>query len=524
MTASEDQQRTPVVLASRFNRAAAWANRYLTPFLTAIAVLGVGVMLVFTIYYTLLDLQWIAFLLGVLFAAVLSMVTQSVKAQWLLVRRTAQLRRNKELLAEQIALTERSAQAMKSEDTRIRAILDALPLMIFFVDREERCRHHNLAFEAWCGRSATDIGRLLLSDLVDEAIYRDLRTHGVEALLGARIEFEAQWPSPDGKRQVAVKLVPYPVSAQTTSGFYVFVTTIPAARAQPASGRSPQDAAEPAAPEAASQALYLDAMERQLSPDEDPREYLLRAMEEDQFMLLEQRIEPLTPEGQANFREILLRLREEDERVLAPRGFFEVAEHYDLMPAIDRWVVRRLLKSCASMKSANRAWRMPVYCINLSGATLGDAAFANHVRAQLQHWELAGSRLCFEIGHEVLAERETDIRILMEQLKPLGCLFTVDGFGSHKISFAPFRHLRFDFLKIDGSIVSEILRTPSELAKARAIVLACQKIGVQTIAQFVQDEITRAKLKEIGVDYVQGFGIHKPGPLEVVALAPPVSA
>jgi EAL domain-containing protein (putative c-di-GMP-specific phosphodiesterase class I) len=408
---------------------------------------------------------------------------------------------------------------MKNEDTRFRTILDALPVMIIFVDREERCRYHNLAFETWCARSATDIGRLLLSDLVDDGVYQDLKSHGVEALLGARVEYEATWPFSDGTRHVTVKLVPYPVNAQTPGGFYIFVTATPVARAKAVPASPEHDAAGPAAPEAASQALYLDAMEQQLSAGEDPREYLLRAMEDDQFMLLEQRIDALTPEGLPNFREILLRLREEDERMLAPRGFFEIAEHYDLMPAIDRWVVRKLLKSCASLKGADHTWRMPLYCINVSSATLRDPGFPNHVRAQLQHWDLAGSRLCFEIGHDALVEREADIRILMEQLKPLGCRFTVDGFGSHKISFAPFRHLRFDFLKIDGSIVSEILRTHSELAKARAIVLACQKIGVQTIAQFVQDELTRSKLKEIGVDYVQGFGVDKPGPLGVVAPA-----
>ena len=156
---------------------------------------------------------------------------------------------------------------------------------------------------------------------------------------------------------------------------------------------------------------------------------------------------------------------------------------------------------------------MPLYCLNLSSATLRDRTFPNHVRAQLQHWEIAGNRLCFEINHEDLAERESDISVLMEELRPLGCRFTVDCFGSQKISFAPFRHLRFDFLKIDGSIIGGILKDKSELAKAKAIVLACQRIGVRTIAQFVEHEATRAKLREIGVDYVQGFSVGKPGPL-----------
>jgi len=496
---------------SKLGTTAAWANRYLTPFLTAIAVLALSAMLVFTIYFTQLEVQWTAFLFGVLFAAVLSMVTQSVKAQWRLVRRTAQLRRNKELLAEEIAKRERSAQALKTADVRFRTILDALPAMIFFVDREERCLHHNAMFQAWCARSADDMSAMPLRELLEPGVYPALAAHGREALLGNERQYEAQWAHPDGTRAVSVKLLPYPVGAQMTSGFYVFVTPLAIRAAE-------RDGCAGTAADAAGEAAYLGAMQQELAANQDPREYLLRAIEADQFILLEQKIEPLAQDAaHANFREVLVRLREEDERMLPPGGFFEVAEHYDVMAAIDRWVVRKLLKSAASMKSADRAWRMPLYSINLSASTLRDRGFPSHVQAQLKHWEIAGHRVCFELNQGVLADHEAEIGVLMSQLKPLGCRFTVDGFGSQKISFAPFRTLRFDFLKIDGSIICEILHKPSELAKARAIVLACEKIGVSTIAQFVEDEATRIKLREIGVDYVQGFGIDKPGPLAVMA-------
>ena len=499
ISVSDPRQTTPALLV--------WGARYLRPYLTAITVVALSVMLVFTIYHTLLDLQWIAFLLGVLFAALLSMVSQSVKAQWRLVRRSAQLRRSRELLAEEAARSERAAQALKTADQRFRTVLDALPALIFFMDREERCRYHNRAFEAWCARPAADIGGAALSALLDAEIYETLKAHIAKALLGTEAQFETQWLHPDGVRHVTVKLLPYPVGAQTTSGFYVFVTVVAVARARSAAESSAQDAL--ITPEA----VYLDEMAQQLTAEEDPREYLLRALEEDRFTLLEQNIESLAPEtGDGNFREILLRLREEEERTLPPGGFFEVAERYDLMPAIDRWVIRKLLKSCALMKSADSAWRVPLCCLNVSGATLADRSFAAHVRAQLEHWEIAGSRLCFEIAHGALADRETDISALMQELKPLGCRFTVDCFGSDKVSFAPFTRLPFDFIKIDRSIVCEILRNKSELARARAIVLACRKIGVRTIAHFVEDEATRVKLKDIGVDYVQGFGIAQVSP------------
>ena len=479
-----------------------------TPILAAVAVLGLSVTLVVTIYFTQLEIQWVTFLLGVLFAAIVAMVTMTVRAQWLLAQSTAEVERQKERLAEEAARGERQAQALKMADARFRTVLDGVPAAVFFVDREERCRFHNAAFETWCGRAAADIAGFMLKELVDDAVYRDLGSRGADALLGRETQFEASWR--DGE-SAAVRLLPYPVGAQTPSGFYAFVTI----------DRREAGPVEIALPEVASETAYLDTMEQQLDAGGKAREHLLRALEEDRFILLEQRIEALVPEGQPNLREILLRLQEDTERTLPPADFFEIAGRYDLMPAIDRWVIRRLLKCCAAMKQAERGWRMPLYCVNVSGATLRDRGFANHVRAQLQHWDIPGSRLCFEIHHGVFAEQQADIASLMAQLKPLGCRFTVDGFGSHKVSFAPFRELHFDYLKIDGSIVSQVLRSASELTKVKALVVACDKIGVQTIAQFVEDDATRTALQEAGVDYVQGFGIEKPGPLAVVATMAP---
>jgi EAL domain-containing protein (putative c-di-GMP-specific phosphodiesterase class I)/PAS domain-containing protein len=506
LSATEDRHDMDVP-RSAVNLAFTWAGRYLTPFLTAIAVVAVSLTLVCTIYVTQADLQWTAFLLGILVAAVLSLVTQSVKVQWRLTRRTAELRRSRELLTEEIARTGRAAQALKIAEHRYNTVLNAISGMIFFVDREERCRYHNLAFEAWCGRDAADVGRLTLGEIMDGDIYDELAAHGSNALLGSEVQYETYWPFPDGGRHVLVKLLPYPPAAQTTSGFYVFVT-----RALPARSRETSAGHDLGTPEGA--AVYLDAMQEQLPTQSDPREFLLKAIDEDQFLLLEQPIEPLAPDATSSkFREVLLRLREEDERMLRPGGFLEVAEHFGLMPAIDRWVVRRLMRSAAVARDADHMWRMPLYAVNLSEATLGDCGFAHHVRSQLEHWRIEGNRLCFEIDDRVLAERESDVALLMDALKPLGCRFAIDGFGRHKVSFAVFRRLRFDYVKIDGSIVGEILTDKTELGKVRAIVLACQRIGVRTIAQSVEQDAAREKLREIGIDYVQGFGIESPGPL-----------
>jgi EAL domain-containing protein (putative c-di-GMP-specific phosphodiesterase class I) len=102
----------------------------------------------------------------------------------------------------------------------------------------------------------------------------------------------------------------------------------------------------------------------------------------------------------------------------------------------------------------------------------------------------------------------------MRALKLIGCLFTADAFGSVKVSFAPFRKLEFDFVKIDGTIIQNIVSERADFAKARAIALACRRLGIRTIAEFVESDETLARLREIGIDFAQGFGIGKPRPIE----------
>jgi PAS domain-containing protein len=292
---------------------AASPRRYLPQALAALAVLALGVMLIVTIYYTLLDLQWIAFLMGVLFAAVLSMLSQSISVRWQLSRRTAQLRRSRELLTEQSLVTERVMQTVRAAESRFRTVADALPVAIFFVDRDQRCRYHNVAFEAWCKPAPGEIDGLPLGVLLDPDIYRELEAHAAKALLGTESEYEAHWQRSDGGTSVNVRLVPYPPGAQTTSGFYVFVTPRLPARARPGA-ESAQGIPQAPTDEDASETIYRQAIEQQLIMDQDPREYLLRALDQDQFILLEQKIEPISSEAaNVQMREVLLRLHGEQE-------------------------------------------------------------------------------------------------------------------------------------------------------------------------------------------------------------------
>jgi EAL domain-containing protein (putative c-di-GMP-specific phosphodiesterase class I) len=214
---------------------------------------------------------------------------------------------------------------------------------------------------------------------------------------------------------------------------------------------------------------------------------------------------------------VLLRLQEEEDHFLPPGGFIPIAERYGMMEALDRWVVRNVIKWCMEQKRADAAWPIPLYCVNLSESAVRSLDFARFVNYELRQHGFSPRSLCFEIGEPEIISQHAHVQRFINSLKPLGCRFTVDAFGSVKVSFTHLKGLAVDFLKIDGVIIQNILRDPSALAKTRAISTVCSKIGLRSIAEFVETDDTLAMLRSVGVDYVQGFGIARPEPISKVS-------
>lgn len=256
-------------------------------------------------------------------------------------------------------------------------------------------------------------------------------------------------------------------------------------------------------------AVYLRAITEDILGWSDPGKRLRQALAEDDFLLFAQRIRPLKPGVAGGCCEILLRLREEEDNMLPPGGFFPVAEALNMLEDIDRWVVSHAIAWCAQQPEAGDG-----SCnINLSVDSICNPSFAGYVRSRIGAAGFAGRRICFEITESDMLAHPAAARAFMTALKPLGCRFAMDNFGSVKVSFAHLKDLPVDFLKIDGSIVQNILKNPGDLARARAISLTCQRLGVRTIAESVESPEVLAKLQEIGFDYAQGFGIARPCPV-----------
>jgi diguanylate cyclase (GGDEF)-like protein len=244
---------------------------------------------------------------------------------------------------------------------------------------------------------------------------------------------------------------------------------------------------------------------------------ITRALDEQRFRLRYQPIVALSScERQADHIEMLVTMIDENGVSIAPDAFIPAAERYNLMPSIDRWVIDNAFRFLGSLPDG--AHHLQTCCINLSGASLTDEHLLQYIQGKLVEYGVSPRLVCFEITETATIANMNRALRLISELRARGCRFALDDFGTGLASFAYLKHLPVDFLKIDGSFVKNIVRDPVNLAIVRATNEIGHALGIATIAEYVEDAETLQALRELGVDYGQGFGIARPKPLETFEL------
>ena len=233
---------------------------------------------------------------------------------------------------------------------------------------------------------------------------------------------------------------------------------------------------------------------------------LHNALETDRFRLYRQRIDGIAGQDVLGY-EYLLRMTNDANDLIPPGAFIPAAERYNLMPMLDRWVVRHVFMDMINAGRGGMAF------INVSGASLGEEDFLGFVHAQMVEFAIDPVRICFEITETTAIANLTVALDFITSVQRLGASVALDDFGSGLCSFSYLKHLPANYLKIDGSFVRDMLVDPLDDEIVRAIRNISRVVGVKTIAEYVESGEILQRLNELGVDYAQGFIIDRPAPL-----------
>ena len=220
--------------------------------------------------------------------------------------------------------------------------------------------------------------------------------------------------------------------------------------------------------------------------------------------------------------EVLIRIQNNKGDLILPGAFIPAAERYDLMIPIDRWVIKAVCQHIKSLRDSLPVLgafevshiRAPAqYSINLSGVSISDPALHDYITEQFVQYEIAPEQICFEITETAAIANLPAAQVFMGKLKKLGCRFSLDDFGSGLSSFAYLKALPVDFLKIDGVFVRDIATNRINRAMVKSINEVGHVMGILTVAEYVENEDILAVVRELGIDFAQGFAMGGTRPL-----------
>jgi diguanylate cyclase (GGDEF)-like protein len=239
---------------------------------------------------------------------------------------------------------------------------------------------------------------------------------------------------------------------------------------------------------------------------------LRSALKSDRLLLYAQRITPLQDPGLPGGYELLLRLRDKDDSLLSPGPLVDAAQRYQLLPTIDRWVVKQALQTLGPYR-AMLASRGLTISVNVSGQSIGDEMFIQQFTQLLKGANLPRHCISVELTEQAAITNLASAKSMVVRLGALGCGFALDDFGTGANSLTYLKTLSVNRVKIDGSFVRDVLSDRNSQATVRAIVELARGLGIETVAEYVENDEIAAEIRRLGVDYAQGYAFGKPEPL-----------
>ncbi len=323
-------------------------------------------------------------------------------------------------------------------------------------------------------------------------------TETANHLLHTFADFTFEWQQRRFAVGVSIGLVP--INAQTPSPSFVLSTADVACYVAKESGRNRVH-------------IYQDS-DIDLGERHNEMHWVSRikeALESNRFVLYKQRIQSLNGADRTPHFEFLVRMRDQDNQTIMPSAFIPAAERYNLMNAIDHWVIDTAF---AYLRRMQLNGDDGIYAINLSGNSLNDDDLPDYIQKKIGQHKVNPGQLCFEVTETAAVFNLDKVSHMIRLLKALGCRFSLDDFGSGLSSFGYLKSLPVDFLKIDGSFVHDMHVDPMNRAIVEAIHQVGHSLSIRTIAEFVESADVAEQLKAIGVDFAQGYHFGEPQALQ----------
>lgn len=262
----------------------------------------------------------------------------------------------------------------------------------------------------------------------------------------------------------------------------------------------------------------LENIRRYRRERKDSRQFLEQALATERFVLRAQPIVQTAVRGDrpaSRHYEILLGLKEKDGSLVSPEKFIATAERHGFMTVVDRWVVREAFRWISQLMDVQKV--VPSLAINLSGTSITDDAFMEYLFEQISEFGVGTNRLTFEITETGTITNLVKAADFVRAFRSIGCRFSLDDFGTGLASYNYLRELPVDFVKIDGTFITAIDENRNDYTMARSINDLAHFLGQETIAESVENDRIIVCLEEIGVDYLQGWGVGHPRPLDEIA-------
>ncbi|MEX1109725.1 MAG: EAL domain-containing protein, partial [Dongiaceae bacterium] len=242
---------------------------------------------------------------------------------------------------------------------------------------------------------------------------------------------------------------------------------------------------------------------------------LHEALAADRFALFAQPILPLQADHSEPHFEFLLRMVNENSELLPPEKFLSAAERYQLLPAIDRWVIKNALAALAEHSNTLRGRGMR-FSMNISGASIASEEFLEYLENAIRDSGVPPESLCFELTETSAVSNLARADRLMQRLRVFGCTFALDDFGTGLSSLVYLKSLPVSVLKIDGAFVRDAGTNQRTESMVRAIAQLAHTMGMETVAEYVETDELRTRMTALGVDYGQGFAIGRPVPIDEI--------